>query len=134
MRHFGSIQEIREATREELLQVPEETAILLEHMLLSHHGIPEYGAAVRPLFLEAEILSALDTLDANIYEIENVVKDITPGAFTNKIWALEDRKFYNHGRKKVVTDVDFDWRICPLQDENEAEETSADGDNNGELD
>ena len=76
-------------------------------MLISHHGEPEYGAAVRPSFLEAEILSQLDTLDANIYEIESVVKGVQPGGFSTKVWALNDRKFYNHGRKIPVTDVTF---------------------------
>lgn len=84
-----------------------DTLMLVEHMLISHHGIPEYGAAVRPLFLEAEILSSLDTLDADIYEIENVVKGVENGAFTNKVWALEDRKFYNHGRKVTDTQVNI---------------------------
>lgn len=85
--------------------ISEETLMLVEHMLISHHGNPEYGAAVRPLFLEAEVLSAIDTFDANIFEIENALKDIEVGTFTNRMWALEDRKFYNHGRKKIVTDV-----------------------------
>ncbi len=108
-------------------EIKDETRTLIEHMLISHHGIPEYGVAVRPLFLEAEILSALDTLDADIYEIENVVKDITPGAFTNKVWALEDRKFYNHGRKQIVTEVNFDWKIALLSEDAEA------GENEGEA-
>lgn len=84
-----------------------DTLMLIEHMLISHHGIPEYGAAVRPLFLEAEILSALDTLDADIYEIESVVKGVEKGGFSNKVWALDDRKFYNHGRKKTDTQVNI---------------------------
>lgn len=87
------------------LGVSEETLTLLEHMLISHHGLPEFGAAVRPSFLEAEILSQLDTLDADIYEIESVVKGVQSGGFSNKVWALNDRKFYNHGRKIPVTDV-----------------------------
>ncbi len=85
--------------------VSENTLMLVEHMLISHHGNPEYGAAVRPLFLEAEVLSALDTFDANLYEIEDALKSIEVGSFTNRMWALEDRKFYNHGRKEIVTDV-----------------------------
>lgn len=115
--------------------IGENTRMLIEHMLISHHGIPEYGAAVRPLFLEAEILSALDTLDADIYEIENVVKDITPGGFTNKVWALEDRKFYNHGRKPVDTNVNFDWRIT-LNEEAAPQNGESDdkGETDGELD
>lgn len=87
--------------------IDENTLLLVEHMLVSHHGEPEYGAAVRPLFLEAEILSALDTLDANIFEIENAVKDINVGEFTQKMWALNDRKFYNHGRHVITTDADL---------------------------
>lgn len=87
------------------LGIDEDTLTLVEHMLISHHGNPEYGAAVRPLFLEAEVLSAIDTLDADIFEIENAVKDVEKGGFTNRMWALDDRKFYSHGRKKVVTDV-----------------------------
>lgn len=81
--------------------------VLVQHMLISHHGKPEYGAAVRPCFLEAEILSTLDTLDADIYEIENAVKGVEPGGFSNKLWALDDRKFFNHGRKNTVTEVNL---------------------------
>ena len=106
------------------LDISDNTRMLVEHMLISHHGNPEYGAAVRPLFLEAEILSALDTLDADIYEIENVVKDVSPGAFTNKVWALEDRKFLNHGRKPVVTDVDLNWYIGTPEPEKQETENN----------
>lgn len=87
------------------LEISPDTLMLVEHMLISHHGIPDYGAAVRPLFLEAEVLSAIDTFDANLFEIANAVKDVEVGAFTNRMWALDDRKFYNHGRKPVHTDV-----------------------------
>lgn len=89
--------------------ISEDTLMLIEHMLISHHGVPEFGCAVRPAFLEAEILSALDTLDADIYEIENVVKGVEAGSFTNKVWALDDRKFYNHGRKEIRTDIDLEF-------------------------
>ena len=85
--------------------IDESTLMLVEHMLISHHGEPEFGAAVRPLFLEAESLSELDSLDANIYEIENAVKDVPVGEFTSRMWALDDRKFFNHGRKDVSTDI-----------------------------
>lgn len=88
--------------------IDEETSMLIEHMLLSHHGIPDFGAAVRPLFLEAEILSELDTLDANIYEIENCLGEVAPHEFSQRQWALDDRKFYNHGRKVPETKVNLD--------------------------
>lgn len=88
--------------------IDRDTAVLLEHMLISHHGEPEYGAATRPLFLEAEILSELDSLDANIYEIENCLSEVSPREFSARQWALHDRKFYNHGRKAPETKVNLD--------------------------
>lgn len=88
--------------------ISNDTAMLLEHMLISHHGEPEFGAATRPLFLEAEILSELDSLDANIYEIENCLADVAPTEFSARQWALHDRRFYNHGRKIPETKVNLD--------------------------
>lgn len=85
------------------LNINKDTAMLLEHMIISHHGEPEFGAAVRPMFLEAEILSELDTLDAKVYEIEQACRGVEEGEFTQRQWALDNRKLYNHGRN----DKDF---------------------------
>lgn len=79
------------------LGIEDEKVTLLEHMVLSHHGIPEYGSPVRPMFLEAEILSTLDSLDATIFEINNATNKIDAGAFTERQWALDNRKLFNHG-------------------------------------
>ena len=46
--------------------IPPDKSMLLQHMVLSHHGEPDFGAAVRPAFLEAELLSELDLMDAMI--------------------------------------------------------------------
>ena len=82
-----------------------ETLTLLEHMLLSHHGEPEFGAAVRPMFLEAEILSQLDMMDARIYEVQSAVTGVSEGEFSARQWALDNRKFLNHGRTANGTDA-----------------------------
>ncbi len=79
------------------LKISNEKITLLEHMILSHHGVPEFGSPVRPMFLEAEILSSLDTLDAAIFEINNATGKVEAGAFTDRQWALDNRKLYNHG-------------------------------------
>lgn len=79
------------------LNIKSEKVTLLEHMILSHHGVPEFGSPVRPMFLEAEILSSLDTLDAAIFEINNAAGKVEKGAFTDRQWALDNRKLYNHG-------------------------------------
>ena len=74
--------------------LPYETLLLLQHMLISHHGVPEFGVAKMPMFLEAEILAELDLLDARINEIAAAMQCVQPGEFSNKIWALDNRKFY----------------------------------------
>ena len=70
-------------------------------MLISHHGKLEFGAAVRPSFIEAEVLSQLDLFDANMYEMAEAVKEVGADEFTNRLWMLDNRKFLNHGRIKV---------------------------------
>ena len=85
----------------EELQIDEEKIRLLEHMLLSHHGNPEYGAAVRPMFLEASVLNMLDDLDAKIYEISEFASEVEPGTLTQRQWALDNVRIYNHGRKEI---------------------------------
>ncbi len=80
------------------LGIPEKTAVLLEHMAVSHHGEPDFGAAVRPLFIEAEVLCQLDTLDATVYEMAHSIGEVEKDAFTQRQWALDNRKLYNHGR------------------------------------
>lgn len=83
------------------LGISAEKKYLLQHMLISHHGKLEFGAAVRPAFIEAEILSQLDMLDANIYEMADAVKDTAKGDFTGRLWMLDNRRLYNHGRTEV---------------------------------
>ena len=86
------------------LNTPAETRMLLEHMLISHHGLPEYGAAVRPMVLEAELLSALDNLDATVNQITTALGTVEPGGFSNKLWALDQRKFYRSPSSTLPAD------------------------------
>ena len=83
------------------LNISANTKYLLQHMLISHHGKLEFGAAVRPAFIEAEVLSQLDLFDANMYEMADAVKDVKSGDFTGRLWMLDNRRLYNHGRLPV---------------------------------
>ena len=83
------------------LNISANTKYLLQHMLISHHGKLEFGAAVRPAFIEAEVLSQLDVFDANMYEMADAVKDVKSGDFTGRLWMLDNRRLYNHGRLPV---------------------------------
>ncbi len=86
----------------EKLGIDRRTSVLLQHMILSHHGEPEFGAAVRPMFIEAEVLSELDLMDARVYEMREAVSDTKPNDFSGRLWALDNRKLFNHTR----TDLD----------------------------
>ena len=73
--------------------VKKETLLLLEHMILSHHDLPEYGSPKKPMFPEAEVLHILDLLDARIFEMNRALATTPPGSFTDRLWSL-DRKLY----------------------------------------
>lgn len=47
----------------------------LHHFIQSHHGIPEYGAAVRPMTLEAEILHFADQASAKGNDFTDAMHD-----------------------------------------------------------
>ena len=82
----------------EELNISPKTAMLLEHMVLSHHGDPEFGAAVRPMFIEAELLRELDLMDSRVYEMREAVAATNPEEFSSRIWAMDNRKLFNHTR------------------------------------
>jgi 3'-5' exoribonuclease len=67
-----------ELVKEEINKIPgfsQEKAELILHIILSHHGLREYGSPVVPKFPEAYLVHMIDNLDArlNIFmrEIEN---------------------------------------------------------------
>lgn len=70
-----------------------ELLMMLEHMILSHHGLPEYGSPKPPMFPEAEVLNHLDMVDARIYEMNAAIARVKPGGFTERLWSL-DRRLY----------------------------------------
>ncbi|MCL1795882.1 MAG: HD domain-containing protein [Clostridia bacterium] len=76
----------------------EETLLILEHMVLSHHGIAEYGSPKPPMFPEAEVLSMLDMLDARLNEMRTTLARVRPGCFSERLWSL-DRKLYRRQEK-----------------------------------
>ena len=66
------------------LGISENTLMLVEHMIISHHGEPEFGAAVRPVCAESELLSYIDMIDSRM-EIYREVLGATPLDFAYSI-------------------------------------------------
>ena len=77
-----------------------EQAVLLHHMILSHHGHYEFGSPVLPQIQEAEVLSLVDNLDARMNTLRQALDGIKPGTWTSRMFALENRAFYKPDLKK----------------------------------
>ena len=86
-------QEVAAVCRE--LGTPEEKSLLIQHMILSHHGEPEFGAAVRPSFAEAELLSYIDLVDSRMEIYAEALPAVPEGTFSSRIFAL-DKRIYRH--------------------------------------
>ena len=80
----------------ELLNLSPHTAMLVEHMILSHHGTPEFGSPKAPMFPEAEVLSDLDLPDSRLYEMFSTLEGIQHHGFSERQWALDNRQLYRH--------------------------------------
>lgn len=70
--------------------------MLIEHLILSHHGQLEYGAPVRPLTLEAEILHTADNASAKTASISEAYASVEyfPGdarVASRRVWQLDNR-------------------------------------------
>ncbi|WP_298439862.1 HD domain-containing protein [Geobacter sp.] len=77
---------------------PTDLAMLLKHMLLSHHGQYEYGSPKRPKTLEATILNYLDDLDSKINGIRtHIRKEAESQSRWTSYHRLYDRYYYKEG-------------------------------------
>lgn len=83
---------VREAA--EKLNIKSEVPMLLEHMILSHHGKLEFGAAVLPSTKEALLLSMIDDMDAKMMMLEKAYENVKDGEYTERLFALDNRAFY----------------------------------------
>ncbi len=81
------------------VRLPKGLLTVLQHIILSHHGIPEYGAAKIPSTPEAILVSMLDNVDAKTtIALDAARPDEAPafdlgGNFTEKLWALDTKLF-----------------------------------------
>ena len=76
------------------LDIPREKAVMLEHMMISHHYEPEFGSPKKPLFPEAEMLHYLDMIDAKMFDMQEALEKTEPGCFSDRVWTLDNRTLY----------------------------------------
>ena len=77
----------------------EQELAILQHLVLSHHGRLEYGAAVAPMTLEAEVLHYADNASAKTASMADALAD--EGNFEGEslvsartLWQLDRRRAY----------------------------------------
>jgi 3'-5' exoribonuclease len=58
---------------------PSELLYHLQHIILSHHGLPEHGAVKPPMTAEAIVFHYLDNMDAKLAMIETLKKEVISG-------------------------------------------------------
>ena len=87
--------------RERGIRFPQGFITVLEHIILSHHGVPEFGAAKHPATPEALFVSMLDNLDARMAMVIDAARPERAGAqadlggnFTERVWALNNTRIY----------------------------------------
>ncbi len=86
--HVFGIQYLgRLAARVESLSA--ERIMQIEHMILSHHGRPEWGSSKIPMFAEAAVLHYLDNLDAKVFAFLETETKIVAGQWSERVWHLE---------------------------------------------
>jgi len=88
------VTEIKEVAEDLGLADAEET-LLLQHIVLSHHGKAEWGSPKAPFIREAEILHFIDLIDAKMNMLNRALDKTKPGEFTERLFAMDNRAFYN---------------------------------------
>ena len=71
-----------------------EQALVLRHLILSHHGQMDFGSPVVPMVKEAELISFIDNIDARTNMFEKLYESQTEGEFSPRMFALNNRNFY----------------------------------------
>ncbi|MDF2557467.1 MAG: metal dependent phosphohydrolase [Bacillales bacterium] len=78
----------------EELGIDSEAVMLLQHLVLSHHGKAEWGSPKPPMIREAEILHYIDNIDARMNMMDRALQHVEPGEFSERIFSMDNRQFY----------------------------------------
>lgn len=87
-------EEITKVLGELNIDDTKEDVTVLRHVVLSHHGLLEYGSPVRPRIMEAEIIHIIDNIDAEMMMMTTALSRIGEGEMTSRLFALDNRSFY----------------------------------------
>lgn len=70
--------------------------MLLEHLVASHHGLPEWGTLITPNTTEALILHTVDSLDAELWKFDKHLSKLESGQMETLWVGGKARAIYKH--------------------------------------
>ncbi|MBU4208499.1 MAG: HD domain-containing protein [Proteobacteria bacterium] len=97
------VQMIEEKLRN-IKNFPDEQALLIKHMIVSHHGTREFGSPEPPKTIEAVLLNYIDEIDSKVNGIREFIAKEDPNETWTSFHRLLERYFYMGKNKKDLTD------------------------------
>ena len=96
---LGSLELERRVRAAQAMPCTEQELDILQHLVLSHHGVLEYGAPVRPATLEAEIVHFADNASAKTASFNDALdsdQNFQKGELVSQkgLWELDKRRAY----------------------------------------
>jgi 3'-5' exoribonuclease len=82
----------------EIENFPEEQMLLLKHLIVSHHGVREFGSPEPPKTIEAVLLNYIDEIDSKVNSIRDFMASEDPNEAWTSYHRLLERHFYK-GKK-----------------------------------
>lgn len=82
---------------------PDDQALLIKHMIVSHHGTRDFGSPEPPKTIEAVLLNYIDEIDSKVNGIREFIDREAPCEKWTSFHRLLERFFYI-GKNKKVTD------------------------------
>ena len=95
------VQMIEEKLRN-IKNFPDEQALLIKHMIVSHHGTREFGSPEPPKTIEAVLLNYIDEIDSKVNGIREFIDREDSGEKWTSFHRLLERFFYI-GNKKAIS-------------------------------
>ena len=79
---------------------PDEKALLIKHMIISHHGTREFGSPEPPKTIEAVLLNYIDEIDSKVNGIRDFISSEDPSESWTSYHKLLGRHFYTGKNKE----------------------------------
>jgi len=85
---------IFEALAKEVKDFPAQINDILKHIIISHHGLEEWGSPRKPMTIEALIVHYIDNLDAKVMGVKEHMKESMEDELWTTYHRLYESRFY----------------------------------------